>query len=243
MGACTNCLHRLLPFAATAMLVGCGGNGTISEPQTTHGAAAVEAAEQAAAAEVTSTDLTATPVPAESDTTTSSDSESSDSSSANTTEIVSAVAARCDADPAAIRASALYLVNTARSQPQLCGSQSFPATHNLGWNNKLEAAGTAHANDMASNDFFDHLGSDGLTVDYRVEKQGYLWQSVGENIAAGQVDTDEVMQGWMDSANHCKGIMNDFYTEVGVSCISSTTATHNSYWVMVLGKPLPTSPN
>lgn len=61
--------------------------------------------------------------------------------------------------------------------------------HGLGTlfaDDRLQAAARAHAVDMAQNDFFSHTGSDGSSVADRTTMAGYLWTTVGENIAAGQ---------------------------------------------------------
>ena len=61
--------------------------------------------------------------------------------------------------------------------------------HGLGTllaDDRLRAAARAHAMDMAQNDFFSHTGSGGSSVADRATATGYLWTTVGENIAAGQ---------------------------------------------------------
>ncbi len=96
---------------------------------------------------------------------------------------------------------------------------------------KLEAAAKAHALDMARQGYFAHEGRDGSSVGDRVRAQGYTWCFVAENIAKGQRDLDEVMQGWTDSPGHYANMVNKNAAEVGVF------EGPDRIWVMVLGAP------
>jgi len=51
---------------------------------------------------------------------------------------------------------------------------------------QLTAAAEVHARDMARNRFFSHTGSDRSSVGQRVQRQGYGFCFVAENIAQGQ---------------------------------------------------------
>jgi hypothetical protein len=56
-------------------------------------------------------------------------------------------------------------VNAARARGQDCGSEgSFPATTPVTWDNLLAQAAQRHSDDMATNNFFSHTGSDGTNV-------------------------------------------------------------------------------
>lgn len=52
-------------------------------------------------------------------------------------------------------------------------------------NAALTAAALAHSNDMATNNFFSHTGSDGSSPGQRISRAGYSYYTYGENIAAG----------------------------------------------------------
>jgi uncharacterized protein YkwD len=49
-----------------------------------------------------------------------------------------------------------------------------------------------------------------------LDAAGYSGGGWGENIARGQSSPQSVMEGWMDSPGHCRNIMNDNYTLIGV---------------------------
>ena len=119
----------------------------------------------------------------------------------------------------------------------MCGSTAYSAVVALQWNSKLFDAAAAHASDMASNNYFSHNSLDGRTAGQRISAAGYAWTAYGENIAAGQDSVAQVMSSWLNSPGHCANIMNGSYTEIGVSCVSSGSASYPSYWTMDLGRP------
>jgi uncharacterized protein YkwD len=131
----------------------------------------------------------------------------------------------------------LTQVNTARSQPRNCGSKNYPATTALSWHCTLEDVAYAHSRDMGDHNFFNHTGSDGLTVDGRVTNEGYDWSALGENIAAGQQTIDIVMAAWLDSPGHCANIMHSVYTEFGAGSYNVDGSDYPIYWTQVFAKP------
>jgi len=131
----------------------------------------------------------------------------------------------------------LTQVNTARSQPRNCGSESYPATTALSWQCTLEDVAYAHSQDMGDYNYFSHTGSDGLTVADRVSNAGYGWSALGENIAAGQQTIDIVIAAWLDSPGHCANIMRSVYTEFGAGIYRVDGSDYSIYWTQVFAKP------
>lgn len=243
MSACTYSLLQkskiLLPTVAL-LLASCGAGNSNIQPETTHSQEAAENADEIAEGlegEQSGNETAQTPNgnPNETD----GDDSTSNAGSISVTDYETAAAVACDASDEEMQKSILRRVNEARLSGQICGTTNFPAAEALTWNTLLANAATNHGSDMANNNFFSHTGSDGLKVDHRAENAGYLWLSVGENIAAGQRDTDIVMQGWLESEGHCENIMSKNYSEVAVSCVTNENADYSRYWVMVLGAPLP----
>jgi uncharacterized protein YkwD len=134
------------------------------------------------------------------------------------------------ASPAARNALMLKLVNQARRSGYKCGEEQMPSVGPLMWNDLLEKSSLAHAKDMAEKKFFDHIAPDGSQPADRVSRAGYLWSSVGENIARGQDSTEEVMEGWLNSPGHCKNILNKNFTQMGA-------ARFQNHWVQNFGSP------
>lgn len=106
----------------------------------------------------------------------------------------------------------------------------------LSANPKLEAAAKAHAQDMAEHDKLTHDGSDGSTAAQRIERQGYRFQGVGENIGEGYESIADVMKGWMNSPAHKANILGNF-TEMGGARVESEDG--KPYWCVDFGRPYP----
>ena len=131
----------------------------------------------------------------------------------------------------------LSQVNEARSQARQCGDQQLEAAEPLTWSCKLEAAAESHSKDMAENDYFSHTGPEGAGIEQRVGNQDYLWQAVGENIAAGHTSVSAVVEGWLDSPGHCRNLMNDAFTEMGMAKAEDPESRYSTYWTQTLGNP------
>ncbi|OWV31281.1 SCP/PR1 domain-containing protein [Halomonas campaniensis] len=131
----------------------------------------------------------------------------------------------------------LSQVNEARSQARQCGDQQLEAAEPLTWSCKLEAAAESHSKDMAENDYFSHTGPEGAGIEQRVGNQDYIWQAVGENIAAGHTSVSAVVEGWLDSPGHCRNLMNDAFTEMGMAKAEDPESRYSTYWTQTLGNP------
>jgi len=116
----------------------------------------------------------------------------------------------------------------------------------LYWNNNLYASALEHSTDLAQSNTFSHYGS-GTSSDItgdgkpsifyeRIVANGYSnYYSVGENIAGGQKNLEEVMKAWLASPGHCENIMNPNYTEVGVAIVTKADSTYGIYWTQNFG--------
>ncbi len=121
----------------------------------------------------------------------------------------------------------LDLVNEERMRESLA-----PVT----WCPALARSATAHSQDMAAENYFEHESLDGREVADRAKSQGYDFQTVGENIAVGQRDVAEVMQGWMDSPGHRENIMKPDYTHLGSGVATGDFKGQQSiYWTQNFG--------
>jgi uncharacterized protein YkwD len=132
----------------------------------------------------------------------------------------------------------LERINAERRAGATCGGQAKPAVAALGWNTTLTDAAKLHSQDMIARNFFDHTNPSGQDAGDRVSAQGYNWNAVGENIAAGQRSVQQVMDGWMASSGHCNNIMNSNFAEVGVACVLEPNDPngYDYYWTMVLAR-------
>ena len=129
------------------------------------------------------------------------------------------------------RREMLTRVNALRAKGCNCGGIKMPPVKPLRWNDKLEASSQRHALDMATNNHFDHTGTDGSDIGARITDSGYNWGLIGENIAWGYLDMNTVILGWVKSAGHCKQMMTPGFIEMGA-------AQNGKYWVQDFGTPL-----
>lgn len=131
----------------------------------------------------------------------------------------------------------LTAVNNARASARSCGDTRYNAAPALTWSCELAQAAATHSADMASHNFLSHAGSDGLQVSDRATAAGYRWQSIGENIAAGQTSVDAVMQSWLQSSGHCANIMNPSFVDFGAASATDSGSDYRIYWTQVFGRP------
>lgn len=133
-------------------------------------------------------------------------------------------------------ADAIARINAHRAAGATCGTEVKPAAPALAWSAPLTQASLVHSDDMMALNFFSHTGSDNGTVGSRATAAGYIWSTVGENIAAGQPDMANVVAAWMNSPGHCVNIMNNRFRDIGLACVSGTANnTYRTYWTMTLG--------
>lgn len=134
----------------------------------------------------------------------------------------------CAAHDNAFECQVLFLLNAERTKRGLA-----PLTSNA----LLHTAARAHSNDMAQNNFFDHVGSDGSTFSERITDAGYDWSAAAENIAAGYSTPADVVEGWMNSTGHRNNILNANYVHIGIGYVYRSAAEWDHYWTTDFGKP------
>lgn len=130
-------------------------------------------------------------------------------------------------------------INELRNSSQQCGSETYPAVGQLTWQTRLYRAANRHSQDMANFDYFSHIGSDSSSVGERTREAGYQWKNVGENIGAGYSGAKAALEAWLASEGHCKNLMSQEFTEVGVACAvrNEENSQYTIYWTMVLASP------
>jgi uncharacterized protein YkwD len=106
----------------------------------------------------------------------------------------------------------------------------------LKWDPALYAAAVDHSEDMARRNYFEHDTPEGEDVGQRASASHYDWKSVGENIAGGDRDVAQVVQGWLASPEHCENIMDPGFRDMAVACVARPGTEWGTYWTMVLGR-------
>lgn len=111
----------------------------------------------------------------------------------------------------------------------------------LSMNQKLIEAANSHSQDMALKDFFSHYGSNHSTPWERIQATGYSYSQAAENIAAGNPDPANVVDGWMHSSSHRDAILDCNLKETGIGYYFLENDTGNvnfgHYWTQVFATP------
>lgn len=128
----------------------------------------------------------------------------------------------------------IYLTNLEREKAGLPPLKENPL---------LTQAAQAHAEAMATGDFFSHDDPHtGTTPADRISATGYHWSMVAENIGSGAASSAEIMQNWMESSAHRANILNPRAREIGVGyafdandTFPQSDAPYRHYWVQNFG--------
>jgi uncharacterized protein YkwD len=107
---------------------------------------------------------------------------------------------------------------------------------------QLAAAALVHSQDMACNNFIDHIGSDGSNWNNRVAAQGYAnSSSAHENIYVGDPAFGGTPAGavtwWMNSQVHRDNILNPYQSEIGIGYVYYAKALYGGYYTTVFARP------
>lgn len=90
---------------------------------------------------------------------------------------------------------------------------------------------------MIEGNFFAHLDPETLKgPGERVTDKGYVFHTVGENLAAGQQTASDVVEQWMASPSHRANILGETWRETGLAvCVGGRYGT---YWVQLFADPV-----
>ncbi|MEU6881592.1 CAP domain-containing protein [Streptomyces sp. NPDC046712] len=99
-------------------------------------------------------------------------------------------------------------------------------------NSRLRKAAQAHANDMATRDYYEHRSPEGRDAGDRIKAAGYAWDSWAENIHRGPKTPAKAMEDWMNSDGHRRNILNCSFKDIGVGV---ALASNGPWWVQNFG--------
>ncbi|WNV88614.1 CAP domain-containing protein [Umezawaea sp. Da 62-37] len=97
---------------------------------------------------------------------------------------------------------------------------------------RLATSARGHSQDMANQNYFDHVSKDGRTFVDRIKAAGYPSPGA-ENIAAGQQTPADVMKSWMESPGHRANILNCGLKALGVGVAKG--GSFGIYWTQNFG--------
>lgn len=77
---------------------------------------------------------------------------------------------------------------------------------------------------------FDHTRPDGTSCFTVADDYNIKWTAIGENIAMGQRNPQEVVEAWMNSPGHRANILSSNFNQIGVGVVKSGG---NYYWTQL----------
>ena len=104
----------------------------------------------------------------------------------------------------------------------------------LTYDDQLTLAAQRHSDDQASRGRMSHTGGDGSTLVVRIDRIGYSWSSLAENVAYGFPDAASVVAAWMASPGHRANILST-NTQSGLGL--AIAADGQAYWTHVFATP------
>lgn len=108
----------------------------------------------------------------------------------------------------------------------------------------LDAIALARADDLFTNQYFEHESPDGKSASDVAKQLGYDYLLIGENLALGDFGSDQgIVTAWMNSPGHRANILNDKYDELGVAVKTGFfKGERNTIAVQIFARPLADCP-
>lgn len=104
----------------------------------------------------------------------------------------------------------------------------------------LDQAAEMKAKDMAANGYYAHVSPDGLTPMHWVDKAGYKYLIIGENLVVNRTDAEQVVDAFMGSPGHRANIFRTDFTEIGVGVANGTYKGKDAtFTVQIFAAPYP----
>ena len=113
----------------------------------------------------------------------------------------------------------------------------------LNENPKLDQAAYQKAQDMLSFDYFSHWSPTGVSPWYWFKKADYSYRLAGENLAIGFLDSEEVVQAWINSPSHRANLFNSNFQEIGIAVLKGDfQGSESTVVVQLFGSPVKETP-
>lgn len=100
---------------------------------------------------------------------------------------------------------------------------------------ELTQAARRHSQDMATQRFTAHTGSDGSDGAGRMRDAGYNWAAWDEVIGWGFTDPASVVDWWMNDEFHRPVLLSDKFAELGVGYYRDADSEWTHYWTVNFG--------
>jgi hypothetical protein len=115
-------------------------------------------------------------------------------------------------------------VNTSSLLTLINAERHAAGLNDVTLNPKLSQAAQMKANDMVTQNYFEHVGPDGKDPWSWYAAVDYDWSWAGEILAlnTNTESNEEIVKSWMNSPGHRAIIMDGRYTEVGIGVAAGT---------------------
>jgi uncharacterized protein YkwD len=124
-------------------------------------------------------------------------------------------------------AQLLVLLNNARAEAKLAP---------LNLSGRLSAAAQGHSDDMACNNFVNHSGSDGSSIQARVAASGYT-ASYSEEVIFASGTPQDAFNWWINDKLHRDVILNPRAVDVGIGYTYLPGTAYGSYYTINFAAP------
>lgn len=109
-------------------------------------------------------------------------------------------------------------------------------------NSSLMAAAQAHSVDLAVNNRWGHIGTDGSTPQERMRRAGYPLAEGDELLAANSTDIDALIDVWLRRPQDRGILTNARYVDIGASYAHNNNADYRDYWTVLVARPTAAPP-
>jgi len=109
-------------------------------------------------------------------------------------------------------------------------------------NSKLNEAAQRKAGDMFAFNYWAHTSPSGRDPWAFFKEVGYKYIYAGENLARDFMNSEGVVEAWMNSPTHRDNILNSNYKEIGLAVVNGTlNGVETTLVVQLFGTPAPVS--
>jgi hypothetical protein len=111
-------------------------------------------------------------------------------------------------------------------------------------NSLLDQAAQMKAQDMAAKGYYAHVSPDGVTPMYWVDRAGYKYLIIGENLVVNRTEAEQVVDAFMGSPGHKANILRKDFTEIGVGVANGVYKGKDAtFTVQIFAAPYPRASN
>lgn len=128
------------------------------------------------------------------------------------------------------------LVHAVNAQRQLRGLST------LNVHPALMSAAQTHSDDLASNNRWGHVGSDGSRPQGRMARAGYPLGAGEELLASNSTDVEAIVDLWLRNPQDQSILMNSGYVHIGAGYAHNPDSNYRHYWTLLVAVPAAGAP-